>query len=227
MPILDDLWPDHFIEVLIGLFSAIVVAMTVEIIRKPRLKFAIDNPIDHTYPHGPARFVRVLVSAKIPWKGTRWMIRAPAGRCKAAISFHHLDGRSVFGRDMDGRWANTAEPVRQITDPSGKSVSVLDPERLPQARIEIFPGETVALDIAVKLASDTDCHGWNNEAYLHAWRTPHWKLMTGRYLVRVKVTSSGEVWEEAFLLVNDVPRTDFRLELASSHQKRDLKKNSS
>jgi hypothetical protein len=124
---------------------------------------------------------------------------------------------------MMKRWSSTPEPVREIVDVEGKPFSFLDQERLRPSRIEIFPGETEQLDIAVKLDADTECYGWNNDAYLHGWRPPHWKLTAGRYLVRVKVTSSGQAWDTVLLLINDVPRTDFRLEAASSDECRKVR----
>src|SRR4051812_10116275 len=110
----------HLLELFIGLFSAIVVAIAVELIRKPRLMLSIEQqPIDHTYAHGTtARFVRLRISAAVPWKGTRWMVRAPASNCKAVITFHHMDGGNVFGREMIGRWSNTPEPPKQVLDPA-------------------------------------------------------------------------------------------------------------
>jgi hypothetical protein len=39
-----------------------------------------------------------------------------------------------------------------------------------------------------------------------------WRLVQGRYLVRVSVTSSGQRCQGTFRLINDVARTDFRLE---------------
>jgi hypothetical protein len=49
------------------------------------------------------------------------------------------------------------------------------------------------------------------------WRNPIWRVEFGRrYLVRVMVTSSGQKCVGVFRLVNDVERSDFRLEDATA-----------
>lgn len=44
------------------------------------------------------------------------------------------------------------------------------------------------------------------------WRNPAWRLITGRYLVRAVVVCGGQRFRFQARLINDVSRTDFRLE---------------
>jgi hypothetical protein len=132
------------------------------------------------------------------------------------ITFHHLDGQNVFGRSMEARWAGSLEPVAiPVVNSEGKQqFQILDPRLNAESRMDVYPGEFETLDVAVRLDDDEDCYGWNNESYLctPAWRNPNWQLQQGRYLVSATITSSGQKCVGLFRLINDVPRTDFRLE---------------
>jgi hypothetical protein len=116
---------------------------------------------------------------------------------------------------MEGRWSNTPEPVVQILTvpgtPQGQQIALI-----PQVRnwVDVNPGESEVLDIAIRLDNDPECYGWNNEAYFSTplWRNPKWKLRPGRYLARVIVTSSGRRCVRWFQIENSVGRASFRLE---------------
>lgn len=172
-------------------------------------------------------YVRVILTNKA-LGGPRWMTRAPALQCRATITFHHLDGQNIFGRAMEGRWAGSPEPAPldgfgQILHPGEAEddphdqirMKILDYMRLTlKSRIDVYPGESEELDVAVRLDDEEPCYGWNNETYFGdtPWRSPQWRLERGRYLVRITVVSSGQKCVGTFRLINDVVRTDFRLE---------------
>jgi hypothetical protein len=220
------------IGILFGAVLAFAFTMLVEWLRKPRLRFSIESPpLETAFGNDIAQIMRVLrvhVFAKPLPFAARWMMRSPALRCRATISFHHLDGQNISARLMEGRWSNSPEPARPIgVDASGKSVAVLDPERLLEpSRIDIYPGQIQPIDVAARYDDEADCYGWNNESYAHRWRTPAWKLPGGRYLIRISVSSSGQTWSDVFRIVNDVPRTDFRLVSASREDWRRMKRSS-
>ncbi len=67
------------------------------------------------------------------------------------------------------------EPVYSIVDTSRLSM---------ESRIDVYPGEEEILDVAVRIEGESDCYGWNNEAYPSYWRTKDWKLPPSRYLVK-------------------------------------------
>jgi hypothetical protein len=142
------------------------------------------------------------------------MMRGPASQCRALITFHHLDGQNVFGRAMPARWSDTDQPVQIVSAaPQGQPIALVNLEKaLRVSRVDIYPSEKELLDVAVRIDNDQDCYGWNNQAYLHQWRNPEWRIPPGRYLAKVAITSSGQTWTDVFRLINDVPRTDFRLE---------------
>jgi hypothetical protein len=148
------------------------------------------------------------------------MMRSPALQCRGEISFHHLDGQYLFDRLMPARWASTPEPVQTVGIQNGTPVAVLDQHKLlTPSRIDIATNEEESVDIAVRFDNDVDCYGWNNDSYRYGWRNPAWQIPEGRYLIRVSITSGGQSWSDIFRLINDVPRTDFRLAPATSDDK--------
>lgn len=218
--------------IIFGGLITIVTAMGVEYFRRPQLRLAIESPpCDLTYtPQHPAlnaRYLRVkLRNAALP-VGLRWMQRAAALQCRGEISFHHLDGQDVFGRQMPIRWANSPQPIAsQIVDTHGVvQYAILDFARMAAAtRMDVYPGEEEIVDVAVRFDAEQQCYGWNDEAYIHQWRNPNWRLPRDRYLVRVVITSSGHKCIGCFRLINDVDnRTDFRLEPATNNDTSNLR----
>lgn len=208
--------------IIFGGLITIATAMGVEYFRRPQLTLVIEHPTcDLTYtqqhPASNARYLRLkLRNAALP-SGLRWMQRAAALQCRGEITFHHLDGQNIFGRQMPVRWSNSPQPIAsQIVDTHGVvQYAILDFARAAATRMDVYPGEEEIVDVAVRLDDELDCYGWNDEAYIHEWRNPNWKLARGRYLVRVVITSSGQKCVGCFRLINDVDnRTDFRLEPA-------------
>jgi hypothetical protein len=216
----------------LGAVFAALITIWVEYLRSPKLALSREEPtrVHQDPPGSPAswrRPVRVLLANKT-LRGPRWMTRAPALQCRATITFHHLDGQNIFGRPMEGRWAGSPEPaaidaVGEILHPGEAAdvphdqirMKIIDLLRISlRSRIDVYPGESETLDVAVRLDDDEQCYGWNNETYLcqTPWRNPQWRLECGRYLVRVTVVSSGQKCIGTFRLINDVEPADFRLE---------------
>src|SRR6266496_2881372 len=209
---------------IIGAVTSISTAIWIEWLRRPRLSLSMETPPLDIKWSGPkpaqeARYLRVRLFNKPLPAWIRWMDRGPALQCRAAITFHHLDGQNVFGRTMEGRWSASPEPVPMpVIGPDGKQSLLIDFARFTIAsQLDVYPGETETLDVAIRLDDDAECYGWNNEAYFSdpLWRNLDWKLPPGRYLVRVLVSSSGQKNEKCFRLINDVARTDARLEPAT------------
>jgi hypothetical protein len=95
---------------------------------------------------------------------------------------------------------------------------IFDPERLSSGTfVDIHPGEATELDIAIRIDPDPEYYGWNNDTYFISTpsRNPEWKLDQGRYLVRVSVRSLAQECTEVFRLINNLPRSDTRLEAAT------------
>lgn len=166
------------------------------------------------------RGLRVLVRNKPLPRLLRFMKRDAARTCRATLRFLHLDGTDYIVNGMTGRWVASVEPVApQIVFGSGQVGSLVDIARLNVAsEIDIPAGETELLDVAARCDAEADAFGWNNEAYQHAWRSPHWRLSPGRYLVEVTVRSEGQKATATFLLDNDHSREQMRLEGGTSVQ---------
>jgi len=189
--------------------------------RRPRLRMTVGIPgtIDKFDPlHRP---VTTFLHVRIDNERTKFPVSLfydadAAHSCAAWLTFYHLDGHKVFDREMAGRWTETPEPsMRQIRQ-DNKTVVMLAGVK---NTVDIPSGEYANVDVAARMIPDRECYGWNNESYLHNWRHPDWKLKRGRYLVKVRVRSAGREFEDLFLLVNDVPHKDFRLETASKEYK--------
>jgi len=210
------------LEVVLGAIASILITISVESLRKPRLQLIVTAPCDLQYPTGPAkqgRFLHVgLVNKPLP-RALQWMQRNAALQCHGTIAFHHLDGQKVFERVMSVRWSFSTEPIPIRGYVDGKPIVIWDPTRyVPVTRRDVYPGETetAKLDIGARFDDERDCYGWCNDNYLSnpPWRNPEWRLPAGRYLVRIVVRSSGEECAGVFRLINDVPQSDFRLEPA-------------
>jgi hypothetical protein len=204
-----EIFQDFVINILAGLVGAMVVLWAVERKRRPSLKFVVETP---PYKGQNRIHLRVIVHNQKLQFPLSWIYdREAAQLCRAWISFHHLDGRRYFSKDMVGRWCETPEPVElQIIDgqimwgPSNRTCDYVD----------IAPGTTSTLDVVFKYDGEDNCYGWNNEAYRHKeWRNPEWELSRGRYLVKVKVKTGGREFSQSFELFNE---GDFRLEIRSS-----------
>ncbi len=208
--------------VVFGALIAIVIVVAVENLRRPKLELRIAAvPADARYGDGkPAKTGRYvglnLINKSLPWYA-RWMARNAALQCRGAISFHHLDGQRIFFADMPVRFGGTPEPVPMLINIGGVSGVLADPIRLTaDSRIDVYPGEKAALDVAARFDSDADCYGWSNLSYFSdpPWRHPDWRLPRGRYLIKATVSSSGEKCSEIFRLLNEGSLKDFRLEPA-------------
>ena len=117
---------DLVIGAIIGALTSISTAIGVEYLRRPNLTLSEETPTLEN-PHKPdapvrvTRHLRVILFNKPLPEWAKWMLRAPALQCRATITFHHLDGRNVFGRAMSGRWASSPQPLPiPIVGPHGE-----------------------------------------------------------------------------------------------------------
>lgn len=205
--------------VVLGAVVAILITIGIENLRKPRLVIELIPPTDKEYEKSPARNVRFLylrVSNKPLPRWARWMSRDAATHCHGTITFHHIDdGQNVFGRAMQVRWSGSPEPTPTHVVVGDQTYLIFYPSNLAFiSRMDIYPGESESIDTVAKFDDENECYGWNNENYFTdpVWRNPNWKLASGRYLIKVTITTSGEKISNVFRLINDVPRSDSRLE---------------
>jgi hypothetical protein len=215
--------------VLSSLISA-AITIWIERLRQPNLHISIEKP-PYDLHYGPgspatdARHLRLVVLNESPSGLLRRIVRLPALQCRGEITFHHLDGQKVMDRIMRGRWAESPQPLLPVMGDGGVPVAIIDQARIDaESRVDIQPGEKVRLDIAARFDAEQPCYGWNNEAYVHNWRSPQWMLRSGRYLVRAVVISSGQKHELVVRLANDMTRNDFRLDDAPANEANDIRK---
>jgi len=212
------------LEILLGAILSIIITIIVEVQRKPNLHLEISEPADADYENHPAKHARwlgVLVMNRPLARGFRWLSRNAALESQALISFYHLDGQPVFSGPMIGRWSSSPQPITPISI-IGDNLTInqitiaYDSVTTANARMDIHPGNAEKVDIAAKFDQDNVCFGWNNEAYFSKplWRNPKWRLLTGRYIVKVEIIAAGEKTMSLFRLCNDVAIDNFRLEPA-------------
>ena len=224
-------------EVIFGAVLSIIITIWIEYLRKPKLRFRETNTNDIDYSHlvekrpaKKARFLNLTIENSPLALLVRWLSRTAALQCHAAISFYHLDGQDVFARVMTGRWSGTVEPTPtiQILGDGNHVESIVISGNATVAststtRMDIYPGERASLDIAVRFDDDSECFGWNDEGYFSEplWRNPKWRLLPGRYIVKVELTSAGDKATSYYRLINDTDMSSFRLEQARAD---DIKK---
>lgn len=215
----------NFLINLIAGIVGILIVLWIERQKRPELSMRVGVPgrIGDNDPLGrqAATWVKIQIHNSNMPRWLRWVYdREPALACRAWITFHHLDGRRVFDREMNARWSETPEPRVEVKQTEKGQVGIL---LGVQDSVDIPPGEYTNVDIAIRVKSDTDCYGWNNESYLYNWEHPAWKLEKGRYVARVRVKTGGREFVDAFLIVNDIPHEDFRLEPVEDELKKRLK----
>ncbi len=207
---------------ILGALASMGIAMLVEWLRMPRLAIvAEDPPFQGQYlPQAPAQVARFL-RVNVTNRRLRWIARNAALQCEAEVTFFHLDGQRVFARSMPGRWVDSPEPPQpaMVGTVGGQPVTLYNPGLLnvmawQLRRIDVYAGRSRLLDIAARFDEEAECYGWTNANYFSnpQWRNPDWRLLAGRYLVKVKVDADAAIKSRTFRLINDTTLASFRIE---------------
>jgi len=163
-----------FVVSLIASSLAVVLALIIDRKRLPKLVITTseETNVDRIYPESNVDAVgrwetfRVAVKNKPFTKPFHWIPRQTAENCRAQIEFSKLDDSFLFS--MKGRWASTPELSYISKDAILSKLFHPDPVTIPV-------NEQEYLDIIIKNENYKEAYGWNNEAYFHKWRTPHYK----------------------------------------------------
>jgi hypothetical protein len=104
---------------------------------------------------------------------------------------------------------------------STKAAVLTNPAELRNT-VDIYPGDTEQLDVAIRVDGETSAYGWNNDTYFYEnWLNPRYKLERGQHVIRVIVRSSGRKCIRLFRIDNDGPFAGFNLdELTTAQRKR-------
>jgi hypothetical protein len=215
---------DILVQLALTILSILAV-LGLESLKKPRLRFSLGAPgeifPDDPLGRKPAKWTHIYVrNEPMPsWLSWAWD-RDPALSCHGSLSFTDQKGQDVFGRAMPIRWANNPEPL--IQDPASGLPKGIDWDKMRVGHLwDIAPApishmEYGVADVAFRADGESDAYGWNNDAYLHDWRNPQWRLPPGNYTVRIAVRTGGQVFRDTFRLINDTPYAQFRLEQPSA-----------
>lgn len=170
-----------------GGFVGAIIALLFQKYSEPKLEISASEDVNAkaTYPPGhmvPGRwkFFRVRVENRTVHKIWKWLIqRQPAQQANATIRISRIN------QSMKGRWAGTLE-LAFVSDRS----TLIRLANFPDP-ITINSGKGEILDVFAKCEHDVEAYGWNNEAYLNSWRTPHYKMDPGDYEITIEVTSEN------------------------------------
>lgn len=175
-----------FIISFVASLLAIIITFLIERKRMPNLIIVASEEAnaDNTY-HGRGRwkFFRVSVSNKPFPMLLGWVPRQTAENCRPKVEFYDLNKKPLFG--FNGRWASTPE-LPQLEHDHLLKLLYPDPVTIPV-------GDSEFLDIIVKYEKDEEAYGWNNEAYVYNWKTPHYKLNCGKYLIKVTINTQNGI----------------------------------
>ena len=189
-----------------GFLLGIAFALILERNRKPKLLLELKPTDNHTMP-SPFRSVGVTLVNRKPNRWAAWFTyREPAMRASLTINFLSSDHRPFIERPMQGRWTSSPQPPELPATPYNQMALQFH---------EIYPGVDEGVDIAVRFAQEEECYGFSNASYRPGpdWgRDPNFRLLRARYIVQVSVNHSGGTITENFLLRNDLPASEFRLE---------------
>jgi hypothetical protein len=208
---------DYFYDFLINLLAGILgilIVLWIERQRKPKLTISIGIPgeiIENDLLNRlPCKWLHAHVSNRNVPRMLSWFYQGePALDCRAWIEFLYSDRKKVFENNMVVRWSGSEEPkIECINTKSGQAFRLIG----AQNSFDIPPGESTDIDVVFRFKAETNCYGWNNESYLYEWKHPNWVLGTGRFIARVKIKTGGHEFKKEFLIVNDGPFQEFRLE---------------
>ncbi len=130
-------------------------------------------------------------------------ITNPALSVKAKITFREYQNQSELFF-VDGRWSGNPEPLIPM-DPFATNC-MANPMTYPVLRkIDILPGDTQELDVAIKYDDEQAIYAFSNESYELAdnmWRKTEWRIDEKEICVEVIVYSGSLRKKGLFLLKN-------------------------
>ena len=186
---------------LLFVFVGIVLALWYENLGAPRLKISGGLTTDSVKPNGwKTRFLHLDVKndprAKIPF-----VTRQTAFSCHGTITFLTTDDKQI-GNPMPIRWDGNPEPLKPEVV-NGKIEFLPDFRLMRLSRyIDIPPGESEGLAIAVRIDGLSDAYGWTGESYLHNWQHPEYQLPTGDYVAHIYLTTGDSIFKQDFRFTN-------------------------
>lgn len=211
---------------LLGGMLTILTAIVVEYFRKAKLEINICNfnirkyPV--TYPAQKAKFLLLEVKNKNLPILFRWMSRNPALQCHGEINFYNIDGQKIFDKSMPIKWCDKRPATGLSINIDGEILSVIDHNQNYISE-NIYPGESIKMDVAAKFDSDELCYGWtwdneNNKG----WRNKDYELLRKNYIVKVTLFTAGDKIVKCFRVLNESNFDDFRLDKTLKTDKIDI-----
>jgi len=186
-----------FIGTIISGFVGAFIALWLDTFNNPDIEISITEqantegtyPMDKPVP-GHFKFFGLSVKNKEipPFLPKRFFNREAAEQLDAKITFIELN------KTMKGRWTTTLEL------PFANPQDAMRLANFPESK-NILAGVSENLCVFVKFEKDIEAYGWNNEGYLHQWRTPDYRLNPGIYNIEV-VIEGLNVKKKALFKIN-------------------------
>jgi hypothetical protein len=82
---------------------------------------------------------------------------------------------------VHGKWTAQREPVRR---------SLGDEDLVALGAIDIAPGQSWDLDVAIKYEFEGDCYAFSNDSYGGDFKVPRYRLPGSKWQVTVEVTGT-------------------------------------
>jgi hypothetical protein len=198
--------------------AAILLTLSLEITRKPRLKLTEGHW--HDDPSG-FRFVRIrVINQPLPKLLAKAFSRQVAAQCYVQLRLTDNGNKQELleNQPILAKWTRSREPLatRLIQDAPGKwtQVEFFDQRLISEGlRLDLVAdagGEEI--DVAVKHEGESDCWAFSGMSYhpkfaeegtaVHGWRNPDWRIPQGEWLLEVVVRSGQFEARKKFMLYN-------------------------
>jgi hypothetical protein len=196
--------------ILLGGFISFFFIIWMEHKRLPKIELSIScpNPLDVNFNDIEGKLINQVKSLRINVENKKldswWLTRYPASRCYGYIMFYDIEGTKMVESKMEIRWVATHQPIPIRGEVNGKAIVMYDLERLiPQSYMDIHPGNTEIIDVAVRPINDGNCYGFCNESYFSkGLLSPKWKMGLGQFIVKIELMTPSNKIEEVFRLLN-------------------------
>lgn len=188
---------------IVGVFASFLAAIGFEKFKTPNLEITVGPKTTPNNLPGRAStkysFLHLNVSNKNNWL----KLTNPALSVRAKLYFKDpSNNKELFS--IDGRWSGNPEPYTPMS-PLGDRGTV-NPTIFPVLRkIDIFPGQTEGLDVAIKYDDENPIYAFSNESYIPSnkmWRSQNWQIDLKKILIDVTVNTGDLIKQELFLLKN-------------------------
>ncbi len=180
----------------IGIIVGWLITRFMEMLRRPRISFEPADDSEFSRANRKFKFINVIVrNAKQNWLEKFFFGNSSLNNARVWLVFEEFTSNKEVLK-ISGRWASTKEPVDY------SSGQPLIPEILIPSRDTIPQGEEATVSVAIKESTEDSFFAFNNESYLHNWKSADYELKDNKYWLKIRLLADGEEYVGKFLLSN-------------------------